>query len=310
MKLVSYKRKGSDQEFRIGCLYDGKIADLYDLQQKMIREKAASEKAPDTSALLPSSSAAFFRQGTEAVETAKKVLNYGLERNWENNFRSQDQFILGPPVSAPSKIICIGTNYADHIAEMKGDVPDYPVLFAKYNNALIGPEDFIEKSKVTKKLDYEAELVVVIGKRASKVKKEDALDYVAGYTIGNDVSARDLQKRTAQWLQGKSLDNSTPIGPSVVTKDQIENPGQLKISSYVNGEKRQNSTTESMIFDVPFLIEFISELITLEPGDIIFTGTPEGVGFGMNPPAFLKGGDEVVIEIENIGKLVNVIKEV
>lgn len=310
MKLVNFKQKETEENYRIGCLHEGKVADLHELHQKMIREKAATEMAPETDVVLPSSAAEFFRLGMPAIEKAGEVFEYGLEREWPDSFMARENLILGPPVPNPSKIICVGTNYADHISEMKGDVPDYPVLFAKFNNALIGPDDFIEKSNATDQLDYEAELVAVIGKTATKVKKEEALDYVAGYTVGNDISARDLQKRTAQWLQGKTLDKSTPIGPAVVTADEVGNPGNLEIASYVNGEQRQHSTTKKMIFDLPFLIEFISGLITLEPGDIIFTGTPEGVGFGMNPPVFLENQDKVTAEIEKIGKLVNVVKQV
>lgn len=310
MKLVSFKEKATEAEFRIGCLHEGKVGDLHDLHQKMIREQAAAGAVAGTARTLPGSAAAFFRLGLEAIEEAKEVLAYGLERDWPGSFKEKEKLIFGPPVPSPSKIICVGTNYADHIAEMKGDVPDFPVLFAKFNNALIGPDDVIEKSDVTEKLDYEVELVVVIGKKAARIRKEEALDYVAGYTIGNDVSARDLQKRTVQWLQGKTLDNSTPIGPAVVTADEIADPGNLRISSWINGEQRQHSTTASMIFDVSFLIEFISNVMTLEPGDIIFTGTPEGVGFGMNPPSFLRDGDKVEMKIEQLGKLVNVVKKV
>ncbi|WP_369403454.1 fumarylacetoacetate hydrolase family protein [Gracilibacillus boraciitolerans] len=180
-----------------------------------------------------------------------------------------------------------------------------PVLFSKFNNALIGPEDEIYKSDATEKLDYEVELAVVIGAKASKVKKEDALDYIAGYTIGNDISARDLQKRTPQWLQGKSLDHTTPIGPWIVTTSEINDPGNLSIKSYVNGEPRQSSNTKQLIFDVQYLIEFISNLMTLDPGDIILTGTPGGVGMAMNPPKFLEADDLVTLEIDKIGKLEN-----
>src|SRR5699024_6039845 len=177
-------------------------------------------------------------------------------------------------------------------------IPEFPVLFAKFNNALVGPEDAIEKTPDTQKLDYEAELAIVVGKEASQVSQKDAYDYIAGYTIGNDISARDLQKRTPQWLQGKSLDRSTPIGPWIVTTDEISNPENINVRSFVNGELRQQSNTSHFIFNIPFLIEFISHLITLKPGDLIFTGTPDGVGMGMNPQQFLKSGDIVTLEVD------------
>lgn len=310
MHLVSYKESSNEKEFKIGALHEGKVADLHDLHQRMVREEATSDVSRETSAVLPVSPEAFFAKGIEAIEESKKALSFGLERNWKDNFKDSKEIVFGPPVATPSKIICVGTNYADHVAEMKGETPEYPVLFAKFANCLIGPDQQIEKRPVTEKLDYEAELVVVIGKEASQVKKEDALDYVGGYTIGNDISARDLQKRTPQWLQGKTLDNSTPIGPAVVTTDEVNDPSRLQIASYVNGEQRQSSSTEHLIFDVAHLIEFISGLITLKPGDLIFTGTPGGVGFAMDPPSFLKDGDEVVIEIDSLGKLGNKVKEI
>src|SRR5699024_5483285 len=178
---------------------------------------------------------------------------------------------------------------------------------SKFPNALIGPEDNIHKSKQTDKLDYEVELTIVIGKEASQVKQEDAYDYIAGYTIGNDTTARDIQKRTLQWLQGKTMDHTSPFGPWVVLKEDIPAPDQLEVRTFVNDELRQQSNTNKLIFDIPFLIEFISGLITLQPGDMIMTGTPEGVGAGMNPPTFLEDGDIVRLEIDQIGSLVNTV---
>ncbi len=160
---------------------------------------------------------------------------------------SREEVRLLTPVPEPSKIICIGKNYADHAAEMKSDVPEYPVLFAKFANSLIGPEDVIEKSPKTSQLDYEVELTAVIGKEASRVKRENALKYIAGYTIGNDISARDLQTRTPEWLQGKTLDRSTPVGPWIVTADEVGDPGDLTIQSQVNGNVRQSSSTSKLI---------------------------------------------------------------
>ena len=193
----------------------------------------------------------------------------------------------------------------EHAAEMESDIPEFPVLFTKYATTLLGPEDDIEKTPLTEKLDYEVELTLVIGKTAKEVKKENAYDYIGGYTIGNDTTARDIQKRTVQWLQGKAIDRTSPIGPWVVTPDEIKDPANLNVRTYVNGEKRQDSNTSKLIFDIPFLIEFISHLITLEPGDLIMTGTPDGVGAAMNPPQFLQPGDVVTLEIDNIGKLEN-----
>ncbi|WP_249871262.1 fumarylacetoacetate hydrolase family protein [Oceanobacillus saliphilus] len=306
MKLLSYQSKETDS-CRIGCMVGDKIVDLQEAYRRMIISKSEKDTLTAIAQEFPSEPGRFFSTGERLIEKAIEAHNYILtsNSNIEEFSYNREEVTLGTPVPSPSKIICVGKNYADHVVEMQSEIPDYPVLFAKFTNALIGPEDSIEKSSSTEKLDYEVELTIVIGKEASKVKKENALDYIAGYTIGNDISARDLQKRTPQWLQGKTLDRTTPIGPWVVTADEIEDPSNLSIKSYVNGEERQSSNTSHLIYNIPFLIEFISDLITLNPGDIIMTGTPDGVGFAMNPPQFLKGGDVVELEIEKIGTMRN-----
>src|SRR5699024_8082586 len=232
--------------------------------------------------------------------------NYIVHHKQETALFLMDDVTIGTPVPHPSKIICVGKNYADHAEEMDSDIPKTPVLFAKFSNALIGPEDRVEKSPHTNKLDYEVELAVVIGKTASGITKHEAYDYIAGYTIANDVSARDMQKRTLQWLQGKSHDRSTPVGPWIVTPDEVRDPHNLSICSYVNGEKRQDSNTSKLIFDLPYLLEFITSFMTLVPGDILLTGTPDGVAAGMPSPMFLQDGDQVTLEIETIGEMENV----
>lgn len=305
MKLVSYRHKDDSGPFRIGFFIDEKVFDIQKSYQLLI-ESREEDLIESIETFLPADPNIFFSMGIHTMDRAKKAFDYIMnELENEDISLERDQVNLGVPISNPGKIICIGQNYADHVAEMKSDLPEYPVLFAKFSNSLIGPEDDIEKSPLTDKLDYEVELVIVIGKEASEVSKQDAFNYIAGYTVGNDTSARDLQKRTPQWLQGKSHDRSTPIGPYVVTPDEIKDPENLGIRAFVNGEKRQESTTKELIFTIPTLIEFISSLITLEPGDIIFTGTPHGVGAGMNPPQFLDTGDVVTLEIDEIGKLEN-----
>jgi len=219
------------------------------------------------------------------------------------------------PIPRPTKnIFCIGKNYAEHAmeADKTADpniaIPKYPVIFTKAPTAVIGLGDPINSHPlITKALDYEVELAVIIGKKASYVSKEDAMDYVFGYTIMNDVTARDLQKQHQQWFRGKSLDSSAPMGPFLVHKNSIPLPGNLTVTSKVNGEVRQSANTKDFMFDIPTLISTISSGITLEPGDIIATGTPAGVGAFMNPPTFLKPGDEVELEISSIGILKNTI---
>ena len=203
--------------------------------------------------------------------------------------------MYAPVVTKPEKIICVGLNYADHAKEANMDIPDYPVLFSKFNNALAAHKQVISLPKKAEKFDYEAELVIVMGKEATKVSKEEALSYVFGYTVGNDFSARDLQFRTGQWLLGKSCDDFAPIGPYIVTSDEID-PQNLEISCKVNGEIRQSAHTRDMIFDCATIISYLSQYMTLKPGDLIFTGTPEGVivGYPEEQQQWLKSGDEVL----------------
>lgn len=309
MKLVSYKLKKKPGSFRVGFIIDEKIADLQDTWRKLMLSRNEIDSVRVIDHFLPAEPAVFFSIGESALSKAQEAYQYIMENRENAAYLTKEEIQFGTPIPNPSKIICIGKNYADHAAEMGSDVPEHPVLFSKFTNAIIGPEDSIEKSRATEKLDYEVELAVVIGKETSKVNRTEALDYIAGYTIGNDVSARDLQKRTPQWLQGKTLDRSTPIGPWIVTADEIGDPSNLLISSFVNGEKRQSSSTSHLIFDIPFLVEFISELITLNPGDVILTGTPDGVGFAMDPPRFLQAGDVVTVEVEKIGRMENKVTE-
>ncbi|WP_372630274.1 fumarylacetoacetate hydrolase family protein [Cohnella sp.] len=213
----------------------------------------------------------------------------------------------GPCVTRPNKIICVGLNYRKHAEETNAAIPEYPILFNKFNNTLTGHLKPIAVPEVTRKLDYEAELAVVIGKRAKNVAKESALEHVFGYACVNDLSARDLQLRTHQWLLGKTCDDFSPLGPYLVTADEVGNPNALAIRAIVNGEVRQSSNTSDMIFYVDEIVSYISRHMTLVPGDVILTGTPEGVVLGLPPErqVYLQPGDEVTIEIEKLGSLTN-----
>jgi 2-keto-4-pentenoate hydratase/2-oxohepta-3-ene-1,7-dioic acid hydratase in catechol pathway len=210
---------------------------------------------------------------------------------------------LHAPVPNPQKILAIGLNYADHIAESGQAKPDKQIWFAKLPNAVNGPYDPIQIPKASSAIDYEAELVVVIAKRCRHMTKADAASVVFGYAAGNDVSVRDWQFHTAQWVVGKSFDTHAPIGPWIVTSDEIGDPHTLGIRARVNGELRQNSNTSNLVFNVYDQIAYLSQAMTLLPGDMIFTGTPGGVGMAMKPPSFLKAGDVVRIEIDKIGAL-------
>jgi 2-keto-4-pentenoate hydratase/2-oxohepta-3-ene-1,7-dioic acid hydratase in catechol pathway len=214
---------------------------------------------------------------------------------------------LLPPVTRPGKIIGIGLNYRDHAVETGQPIPEYPTVFAKFSTSVAGPNDPIRYPEATARLDYEGELGVVIGRRCRDVSEADALDAVGGYVVVNDVSARDVQNRTSQWTLGKSFDGFAPIGPALVTADEIPDPQNLDIAVRVNGEQRQQSNTAQMIFTVAHLVAELSRICTLEPGDVIATGTPAGVGIGFTPERLLAIGDEVVVTIEGLGELRNVI---
>jgi 2-keto-4-pentenoate hydratase/2-oxohepta-3-ene-1,7-dioic acid hydratase in catechol pathway len=219
--------------------------------------------------------------------------------------RDEASLSLAPCVPDPGKIVCVGLNYRLHAEESGMPIPETPVLFAKFKNGLAAHGDVIGMPADDPKIDYEAELCIVIGKRARAVPREGALAHVAGYCNANDVSARTLQMRTSQWILGKALDGFCPIGPALVTRDEIPNPNALRIQAFVNGERRQDSNTGDMIFACDELVSYISRYITLEPGDLILTGTPSGVALGRPDKPWLRPGDEVVIEIEGLGRLVN-----
>ncbi len=215
--------------------------------------------------------------------------------------------VLLPPTPTPEKIICIGLNYRDHAIETCADIPTEPVVFSKFGTTLIGHGETIRLPQVSSQVDYEAELVVVIGKTAKNVSAAEAMDVVYGYSCGHDVSARDWQKGRpgGQWLLGKSFDTFAPVGPCVVAKTALPDPSSLGIRMRLNDETVQNSTTEQLIFGIPELISHLTKVMTLKPGDLIFTGTPPGVGAARNPPVFLKHGDVCSVEIEGIGTLTN-----
>jgi 2-keto-4-pentenoate hydratase/2-oxohepta-3-ene-1,7-dioic acid hydratase in catechol pathway len=211
--------------------------------------------------------------------------------------------VLG--VDRPGKIICVGLNYRDHAEEQDVELPERPLLFAKWANALVGPGEPIRLPPISRRVDYEAELGVVIGAHGRGMSVEHALDAVAGYVCVNDVSARDLQFSDRQWVRGKSLDTFCPVGPRLVPAEVVGDPQSLRIRALLNGEVMQDSTTANMVFGVAELVAFVSEAITLEPGDLIATGTPAGVGVWRKPPVFLQPGDEIRVEIDGIGTLTN-----
>ena len=225
-----------------------------------------------------------------------------LEKNQSQNKLVPDGTRLGPPIKKPSKIICIGLNYAKHAEESGATVPDEPVIFFKATSAIVGPNDDLVIPRNSSKTDWEVELGIVIGKKASYVSKEEAMDHVAGYVLHNDYSEREFQlERAGQWVKGKSCDTFAPIGPYVVTKDAIKDPQNLKLWLKLNGEIKQQSNTSDMVFDVPTVVSYLSQFMSLMPGDIISTGTPFGVGMGLKPQRYVKPGDVIELGIDGLG---------
>jgi acylpyruvate hydrolase len=250
---------------------------------------------------LPADMIAFLKGGPATLAMAQQALaavtpNLGVDLA---NVK------LLAPLLQPGKLICIGQNYLEHAKESGASKAPYPIIFAKYNNSIVGPGEPIVIPSVVKKPDYEGELAVVIGRRGRNISEADALSYVGGYTVLNDVSARDWQNRTSQWVIGKTCDTFCPIGPALVTADEIPNPQDLNLRLSINGEELQNGYTGDMIFPIAVLIADMSKVMTLEPGDIIATGTPPGVGFARVPPRWLAPGDVVRIEIDKVGVLEN-----
>ena len=231
-----------------------------------------------------------------------KRLREWLSLNQENCPKINDYLRLGPPICRPSKIVCVGLNYAKHAQESGMEVPSEPVLFFKSSSAIVGPYDEVILPKNSKKSDWEVELAVVIGAKASYVNEKNAMNHVAGYLLHNDISEREFQlERSGQWVKGKSCDTFAPLGPFMATTDEIKDPHKLHMWLKLNGKTMQDSNTSDLIFGIPKLVSYISEFMTLLPGDVISTGTPFGVGLGLDPQIFLKEGDEMELGIEGIG---------
>ena len=292
MQLVSYRRPNSAVGlWRAGVAQDGRVVDV-----AAILPDTRSETT--TKSLLAAGSATL--RSVFELARAAHATGSGAPGMFEGA-----SVELGPPIPDPDKIICIGLNYADHADEAGLARTEVPVFFAKFRNSLTGPTSPIRLPRVSTEIDYEGELAVVIGAPCKDVSDRDALQYVAGYTIMNDVSARDLQMQTSQWIAGKALDTFAPMGPGIVPASEIANPQALTLTTRVNGQVVQQASTATMIFSVATIIAFLSSLMTLEPGDIIATGTPAGVGFKRTPPLFLRDGDVVEVEIDGIGQLRN-----
>lgn len=295
MKFINFYHRHSPNALHLGCHWGSKCLDI---------TQAVSNGTLPFRQVSTLEDVLKIENGLKNLESALQQLG-DSRGNVDPLLFLESDIILEAPIRNPQKLIGIGLNYRDHAEEAKIAIPKTPLLFGMYANAIVGPDAPIVIPPATNQVDYEAELAVVIGTRARRVSVEQALDYVAGYTIVNDVSARDLQFGDKQWTRGKSIDTFAPMGPCMTTRSELGGAGELAIELRLNGQRLQKSNTRNLIFDVPALVSHISQTMTLEPGDVISTGTPSGVGFVRNPPIFLKPGDTVEIEIEGIGVLRN-----
>lgn len=291
MRLLTIDREGS---YTLGVETE---AGIVDVAEALVQYPAEQP--------LPLTVDAVIAGGEQALLSLREYIEHLSHVGYALSKASDIQW--GPCVTQPQKIICIGLNYRKHAEETNAPIPTVPIVFSKFNNALTGHLQDVLVPQETEKLDYEAELAIVIGKRANHVTQDEALDYVFGYASANDLSARDLQVRTPQWLLGKTCDGFCPLGPYLVTADEIPDPNRLDIKCTVNGEIRQHSNTSDMIFNCREIISYLSNHMTLYPGDVILTGTPEGVVLGYPPEkqVYLQPGDVVTIEIEQLGALTN-----
>lgn len=296
MRLVSYDASGS---WRPGVLFDEKVFDL----GKLLATSGLAE-IPYADSSVREFLAAYGDDLAGAAASLERVATAhdGAQVGELVDVR------LGPPVTDPAKVLCVGLNYQDHVAETGRKLPTHPDIFSKFASTLIGPEDEIRCSEVTSQLDYEGELAVVIGRRCRNVDEGAALDAVAGLMVLNDITARDLQYNGTQFLPGKAVDGSTPCGPALVTLDEVADPQALDIATRVNGKEVQGSNTKHMIFQIPRIIAYISRFLELSPGDVISTGTPDGIGSKRQPPLWLTPGDVVEVEVEGVGLLRNTIR--
>jgi acylpyruvate hydrolase len=299
MKLVRFSTPG--QSPRLGALQNERVADLQASVAATLSHRGVVRAQEIAAALVPASTRAFLEGGAVSRDAVAGITE------WVTVDRAAAR--LHAPIADPGKFICIGLNYKDHAEEAGQAIPKEPPIFAKWANAIIDPGDPILRPRGSSQLDWEVELGVVIGRTARYVPREQALDYVAGYTIVNDASARDFQFLTTQWMAGKIFETAAPVGPYLADREEIPDPHVLDLKTFINGKQTQKGNTKTLIFDVRYLVSYLSTLMTLSPGDLIATGTPPGVGLGMKPPVFMQPGDVCRMEITGLGVLENPVKD-
>jgi len=310
MKFVTYLRQG---QTRLGALLQGQVVDLNRAYRAALRHDGDYEELAVADARVPPDLLGLLQGGEKSRAAAARALAFLQEQRAAGATDLQTQGLccapgdveLRAPILRPGKIVCVGLNYRSHVAQLGEALSEYPVLFHKSVTSLIGHEQAIVLPPVSNQVDYEGELAVIIGKRGKYIPEHEALSYVAGYACANDVSAHDIEFRTSQWTSGKMLDTFCPLGPVMVTAEEIPDPNQLRLKTFLNGEVVQDACTSDMHFPVRALIRYISSLATLEPGDLLLTGTPAGIGSLHQPQVFLQPGDRLSVEIEGIGTLSN-----
>jgi acylpyruvate hydrolase len=312
MRLVTFEDE--PKRNRLGAVADGVVVDLNAAYRALLEERGERRAGELSVEAVPPEMLAFLDSGDRAMNAARDALKLiarlGADGARERGLaRRAESVRLRAPVPRPTKLILVGLNYRDHAEEAGMKIPEVPTIFSKYANCVIGPGDAIKIPKVSAMIDYEAEYAFVIGRAGRDITPDRAMDYVAGYTIVNDVSCRDYQMKTGQWMIGKTFDTFAPMGPYLVTRDEIADPHNLEISLQLNGQRMQHSNTRNLIFKTEHLIAFLSQVFTFEPGDVVSTGTPGGVGFARKPPVFMRAGDRVRVEVEGLGALENPVED-
>jgi acylpyruvate hydrolase len=303
MKLVTYSLMG---RATLGAVSAGRVINLRRAYEAALLADGDTDELAVAALRVPDDLLVLLRGGAASMKAARRALRFAEEQSAADglSFPLEDVELLAP-VPRPGKVVCVGLNYRSHLAEIGERAPDYPILFHKASTSVIGHGQAIVLPRVSRQVDFEGELAVVIGRRAKYVAESDALAYLAGYTCANDVSAHDLEFRTSQWTSGKMLDTFCPLGPVLLTADEVPDPSALRLRTVRNGQTVQDARTSDMVFSVPFLVSYVSSLATLEPGDLLLTGTPAGIGCNQNPQAFLRPGDVVGVTIDGVGTLTN-----
>jgi acylpyruvate hydrolase len=306
MRLVTYSRRG---RIALGALLLEDVVDLHRAYHGALEHSGDVDELAVAGLRVPPDLLGLLHGGEASLAAARRALAFVEQKRAAGDAQEVcdplAEVELLAPVRRPGKVVCLGLNYRSHLAEIGEATPEYPILFHKVATSLIGHKQAIVLPRISQQVDYEGELAVVIGRQGKHIPEQDALSYVAGYTCANDVSAHDLEFRTSQWTSGKMLDTFCPLGPVLVTRDEIPDPGLLQLKTILNGETVQDACTSDMVFPVPFLVSYISSLATLEPGDLILTGTPAGIGCNKTPQRFLRPGDHLTIQIDGIGTLAN-----